>query len=182
MLSEINFFGIFWLIALFGVANMAPVFCINIPFLKCSVDCGKSWRGKRIFGENKTWRGILAATVLGFLFFIIQRQLFIESNFFLRVSLFDYQVVPWFYGFFIGLGAILGDLIKSFFKRRANLAPGHSWIPFDQIDYLIGGMIALEPFYRPDIFAFFLIILFGFVLHLFVKFIGYILKISDKKI
>lgn len=112
---EINIFGIVWLVALFGVANMAPVFCIKIPFLKYSIDYGKSWKGKRIFGDNKTWRGILAASFFGFLFFIIQRQLFIANDFFSRVSLFNYQAIPWFYGFFIGLGAISGDLVKSFF-------------------------------------------------------------------
>lgn len=182
MLVEINFFGIFWLIALLGLANMAPVLCSPVPVLSRPVDFGKAWKGKRIFGDNKTWRGIVAASVFGFLFFIIQRYLFLHTEFFHNVGLFNYGALPWFYGIFIGLGAILGDLIKSFFKRRANIASGHSWVPFDQIDYLIGGMVALLPFYRPDIAVLSFIILFGFVLHLFVKFIGYILKISDKKI
>jgi CDP-2,3-bis-(O-geranylgeranyl)-sn-glycerol synthase len=44
-------------------------------------------------------------------------------------------------GFLLGLGAMAGDAAKSFFKRRLGIAPGHPWIPFDQIDFQIGALL-----------------------------------------
>jgi CDP-2,3-bis-(O-geranylgeranyl)-sn-glycerol synthase len=65
----LKIFGIIWFVALLGVANMAPVFFKKIPILGAPIDNGKTWRGKRIFGDNKTWRGIIAAILIGFLSF-----------------------------------------------------------------------------------------------------------------
>jgi CDP-2,3-bis-(O-geranylgeranyl)-sn-glycerol synthase len=36
------------------------------------------------------------------------------------------------------------DSVKSFFKRRRNVAPGHAWIPADQLDFVMGGLLALS--------------------------------------
>lgn len=174
--------GIIWFIALLGMANMAPVFFGKIPVFNRPVDSGKNWQGKRIFGDHKTWRGIIAAVFVGFLFFILQRYLFAHLDFFKTISIVNYQDLPWFFGALVGGGAIIGDLLKSFFKRRANIKSGQSWVPFDQIDYLFGGLLAGLPFYAPGPIEFASIIIIGFILHLFFKFLGFLLKISDKAI
>jgi CDP-2,3-bis-(O-geranylgeranyl)-sn-glycerol synthase len=44
-------------------------------------------------------------------------------------------------GLVLGLGAVLGDHIKSFIKRRLGYPPGYKWWP-DRIDFAIGGGIA----------------------------------------
>ena len=52
-----------WFFLPAGLANAAPVFASRIPKsekLALPLDFGKSFRGKRIFGENKTFRGLLA--------------------------------------------------------------------------------------------------------------------------
>ncbi|KAA0006124.1 MAG: CDP-archaeol synthase, partial [Thermoplasmata archaeon] len=38
-------------------------------------------------------------------------------------------------------GALLGDIVESFFKRRVGKERGEDWIPFDQVDFLIGALI-----------------------------------------
>jgi len=38
----------------------------------------------------------------------------------------------------ICFGALIGDIIKSFFKRRIGKKRGQDWIPFDQIDFILG--------------------------------------------
>jgi CDP-2,3-bis-(O-geranylgeranyl)-sn-glycerol synthase len=40
--------------------------------------------------------------------------------------------------FSICFGALLGDIIESFFKRRVGRKRGEDWIPFDQIDFILG--------------------------------------------
>ncbi|RMD58557.1 CDP-archaeol synthase, partial [Candidatus Woesearchaeota archaeon] len=48
-------------------------------------------------------------------------------------------------GFALGFGALLGDSVKSFFKRRMGIAPGKPWYIIDQLDYVIGAIIIASP-------------------------------------
>ena len=64
----------FWFFLPAGIANMSPVLASRISWLKSwdtPLDFGKSFRGKPIFGKNKTWRGIvfgtLSAIIVGFI-------------------------------------------------------------------------------------------------------------------
>ena len=43
--------------------------------------------------------------------------------------------------FSLCFGALLGDVIESFFKRRVGKDRGQDWIPFDQLDFLVGALI-----------------------------------------
>jgi CDP-2,3-bis-(O-geranylgeranyl)-sn-glycerol synthase len=47
---------------------------------------------------------------------------------------------PWL-GLRFGLGAMGGDSAKSFVKRRLGIPPGARWIPFDQLDFVIGALL-----------------------------------------
>jgi CDP-2,3-bis-(O-geranylgeranyl)-sn-glycerol synthase len=48
---------------------------------------------------------------------------------------------PWMMlGLRFGLGSMAGDTAKSFVKRRAGIAPGRPWIPWDQIDFVLGAL------------------------------------------
>ena len=38
----------------------------------------------------------------------------------------------------ICFGALFGDIIESFFKRRMGRNRGEDWIPFDQLDFILG--------------------------------------------
>lgn len=38
-----------------------------------------------------------------------------------------------------------GDAAKSFFKRRVHVPPGKPWVPFDQLDFVIGVFALLTP-------------------------------------
>lgn len=53
-------------------------------------------------------------------------------------------------GLAFGLGAMVGDTAKSFCKRRLGMAPGARWIPFDQLDFAIGALVATRPWVRLD--------------------------------
>src|SRR3989338_5984946 len=116
-------FQCFYFIVPAYLANMAPVIIRkNIPWLAIPVDFGKNLGKNRIFGEHKTYRGL----IFGVLFAIIASYLqFLLHNadFFARLELVDYS--NWLLlGFLLGFGAMIGDLAKSFFKRRLNFAPG----------------------------------------------------------
>ncbi len=133
-------------------ANMAPTVAARfgwLKFLDRPVDNGRKFNGQPVFGKNKTWRGlfvgiIAALTIAGFQTFAGQVEFFAE------ISLLDYCQSWFWFGILAGLGAVLGDLLKSFFKRRLAIGSGHSWPIFDQLDFLIGFFAAVFWLVRLD--------------------------------
>lgn len=159
-----------------GVSNMTPVLANKIPGLKhwnTPVDFGHSWGGKRIFGDHKTWRGIVTGTACGTLFGAFLGVTLLSSNY-------TESWLPYF--LFMSFGALAGDAIKSFFKRRANVASGKSWFPFDQTDYIIGGLVFTLPFGVPSLKFVVEILAVYFVLHITVSYLGYRLHLKKDPI
>ena len=172
---------IIWFFLPMGFANMAPVFVKKINFLNIPVDFNKKINEEPILGENKTIRGFFAATILGGAIFLLQKYLF-SFGFFESISLVDYQYIPWFAGLFMAFGAIAGDAVKSFFKRRFKINSGRSWAPFDQIDYVLGGVSFFLYFYVPTLIDIVVLLFVGLILHIIVNVIGYYLGIREQKI
>lgn len=174
--------GSLWLILPFGIANMAPVLFRNIlPSLAKPVDGGIQCMGKPIFGAHKTWRGIIFATVVGGLVYLIQLALYTFYQDIREITVIDYWTIPAWAGFVIGFGAIFGDLIKSFFKRRISVRPGEVWFPFDQIDFLLGGLLATSVF-APLAWQVWIIVLVGGIgLHMLANNIGYWIGIKETR-
>lgn len=146
---------------------MTPVLANKVPGLnqwQTPVDFGKSIGGIRIFGDHKTWRGIVTGTLCGTLAGIVVAQAYLHtSHLFIWVA---YYLV-------LSFGALAGDSIKSFFKRRFGVTSGKSWFPFDQIDYIIGALVFTLPFGIPSL-DYVSAVFFGyFVLHLLITYIGY---------
>lgn len=167
-------------------ANMAPAFAKrfkHLEFLAKPVDFGKQFKGKPIFGSHKTWRGIIMGTATGIVVVWAQRILY-GFNFFQYISFYNYQEINIFFlGFLIGLGALLGDLFFSFLKRRKNIKPGDSWVPFDQIGYILGPFLLVNLFFQKiNLYTWLWIAVFSFFFHFAGNRIGYWLKISDSKI
>jgi len=167
----------FWYIAPAGLANMMPV--LMKPFAKSlakPIDGGRTINGEPVFGTNKTWRGIIVAPLFGLLAFWLQRKLYVIPEM-QTISLINYETAPLWWGAILGFGAILGDLVKSFFKRRFKVSPGKPWFPFDQIDYTIGAMIALAPFYFPGFDVAATVVGLGLGLHILVNIIGRLIRV-----
>tara|TARA_Y100000310_G_scaffold282894_1_gene304475 strand:- start:482 stop:940 length:459 start_codon:yes stop_codon:yes gene_type:complete len=136
------------------------------------------WEKK--LGKNKTWRGIIVAVVFGTLTFLLQKWLF-QFSFFKSISLINYSDFGLLLGFLMGLGAILGDAVASFFKRRDKIKPGESWMPYDQIDFAIGALVLGWFVYVPKAGIAVIILVSSFFLHLIVSRIGYWLGIKKNK-
>lgn len=164
------------------LANSAPVFVKKLDFLNYPVDFNKKINGKRIFGSHKTYRGYFFGTLTAIIVVYFQKQLY-SMPFFNNYSLLDYSVLNFvLIGFLFGFGALFGDSVKSFFKRRVGIKPGHTWFPFDQIDSLFGILLFMAPIYFPKLEYVVLMFAILLILHLSFVFIGYKLGIREKPI
>lgn len=169
-----------------GVANSAPVIAAKIPGLKNfnqPIDFGLKFRGIRVFGDHKTIRGYLAGILISIVLVYIEKLIYMNSEFIQEISYVDYSETNVFiFGFLLGFGALLGDSIKSFFKRRVGIKPGKSWFPFDQIDYILGGLLFISFYVNLPVQVYLYTLIVWFLLHLITVFIGYHLGIRKDPI
>ena len=153
-------------------ANMAPVIVKNIfNNLKFPIDFNKKIKNKPIFGKNKTFRGlifgILFAVIIAYLQF-----LFYNNNLFVNISIVNYS--DWLLiGLLMGFGTIFGDLVESFVKRRMNYESGKSFIPWDQMDFVIGALIFVYPIVKLSLDKIIIILLLSFILHIIANHIAF---------
>lgn len=161
-------------------ANMAPVFVRGIKFLEKPIDAGGRLKGKPLFGKNKTWRGLAAGIAAGMLIFWIQTLLY-EKGIGVSISIIDYSSWCPVFGAVMGLGAILGDMIESFFKRRISIKPGNPWIPFDQVDFMLGALILVSMILVPPWEVWAILLFLTPLLHIATNHTAYYLKIRKKK-
>lgn len=86
-----------------------------------------TFRGHRIFGQNKTYRGLLvmifaSIAITYFYAFLVQRSPAIAS---LNLLTFELHS-PLFYGCLYGIGYVVGELPNSFMKRQLGISEGKS--------------------------------------------------------
>jgi len=116
------------LLTLIIVANGAPIIIGDVLGMRgnCPVDGGLRLRdGHALFGPAKTWRGLVSA----FLFTVPCTLLF---------------GLPIWAGVLISAGAMLGDLLSSFIKRRLAVAPSDQALGLDQVPESLLPLLALQ--------------------------------------
>jgi CDP-2,3-bis-(O-geranylgeranyl)-sn-glycerol synthase len=128
----------FWLIIPAYIANASALLIGGGK----PIDFGKKYKdGKRILGDGKTWRGLIAGTFIGMTagFGLSVAAIYSDMyNFPIKLS--DFTGFPIMIPliFSVCFGALMGDIIESFFKRRIGRKRGEDWIPFDQLDFILG--------------------------------------------
>ncbi|HOT07766.1 MAG: hypothetical protein A4E45_01918 [Methanosaeta sp. PtaB.Bin039] len=157
--------------------NFAALFGGGLP-----LDLGKSFPdGRRVFGNGKTFRGTAAGTLGGVSVGLLQNYLspqlglpaFGEGH-----SLFIVLIG-------LSLGAMMGDLVASFFKRRLGMERGAALFLVDQIDFVLGCWILtyiLAPAWFMENFTYSvmaLVLIITPILHRLSNIIGY--RIGAKK-
>jgi CDP-2,3-bis-(O-geranylgeranyl)-sn-glycerol synthase len=151
MMQAHDVLQVLWLFVPAYLANMSPVF-VQGRFVRFAgpMDGGHSFRGKRILGDHKTWRGLIAGVVVGVATYELQRVLH-GAGIAPGLPLLDYAEHPLLPGLLMGLGTGVGDAVKSFFKRRVDIAPGASWPVFDQLDFFAGAYAFVSLVHMPPI-------------------------------
>jgi CDP-2,3-bis-(O-geranylgeranyl)-sn-glycerol synthase len=164
-----------WFILPAYIANAFPVIFGG----GLAIDMGKKLPdGKPIFGSHKTFRGFIAGLLAGVLTSVIQTillQSYPSSDFTLSLP-FQFNVLI---GSMIALGALVGDLIHSFVKRRMGLVEGSPLPVADQLDFVVGAILfSLLVSASPHPLTIVIIVLITPPIHLSANFIAYLLGVK----
>jgi len=152
---------------------MAPAYAANMapPFVRY----WKGWNrpiSRRRLGTHKTvlgfGLGVLAAVTATF----IQSRLAWDG----ALGAYEHWATL---GLRFGVGAMAGDVVKSLVKRRAGIAPGEPWIPWDQVDFVLGALALVWGAVALSWVDLLIILLLSVAGHVLVNHLGYWLGIRD---
>jgi CDP-2,3-bis-(O-geranylgeranyl)-sn-glycerol synthase len=159
-----------------------PAYCANaVPMILGGgrpIDFGKIFLdGKPILGSHKTLRGFFSGlavgTLVGFLQTLIFQHILFQYN-----AQFRYTVLL---GFTLSLGALVGDLVESFIKRRLDILPGNSFPIADQLDFVAGALLfSLPVSLLPSLLTILIILVVTPFIHLLTNLFASLLGIKKK--
>jgi len=166
-----------------GVLNLMFIRSSLFPSLRAPMDCGLAWPdGVRLFGPNKTWKGLLGCvffTALSMIVFCMAIGSALES-----LTIYSGQGTgswpAWaLEGALLGLAYIVFELPNSLVKRRVGIGAGQNGsgrtgILFrlvDQVDSILGCSLVLLAYNQITGADVALLLLFGAGIHWAVSFV-----------
>ncbi len=149
------------------LANMAP------PLAKGFKLPGESPIAPTLLGTHKTYRGLAVGMVGGLVGAGMLRALGWEW--------FGAQtwVVALSAGALIGLAAMVGDALKSGVKRAVGVKAGQPFVPWDQIDFILGSSLVMVPLGIVDWTMVVIALVITPLLHLLVNIGAYLLGLKE---
>ncbi len=161
-------------------------FCMKYDWLrslKKPLDFGKKYKGKRIFGDHKTFRGFFINVVFCIIGAAVQAGLQTTGSIPSWLILLDYGAYWPLLGLLLGIGMTAGELPNSFLKRKLDISPGGKkgglygifFFLFDQVDLTIGIWICIFFLVKPSLWFVLCSFILTFLLHITVSSVGYLL-------
>ncbi len=179
------------------------------------IDGGRYFRdGRRILGDHKTWNGLKGPLYIGipisFLIFLLFNVLWIpieeiiteatvqgQYDLYNNIEIFEYYFKGGEFpiNFLVliirivlaSYGAVIGDLLGSFLKRRFDIKSGEPFWILDQLDFAllallfvsIPGFFAPNLFLLPDIFIIIFLIILTPAVSIIANTVAYLIGLKD---
>ena len=169
-----------------GILNMIWCKANFLKPLQKPIDFSKKFKdGKRIFGDNKTWKGFLGYILLNSLSMLALGFLFNACNWndfsYIWQNHANEPIFNLWCGALIGLAYAAFELPNSFLKRRLDIKPGktaNGWkrvlfVILDQADSIFGICLVVCLFYHMSVPFYFLYILIGTTTHIILNMLLY---------
>lgn len=154
-----------WFILPAYVANATPVVLGGGR----PIDANKKFTdGRPIFGSGKTVQGFIAGLAAGTFIGLLQGIAEGTLSHFLAL------------GFLLALGALLGDLLGSFIKRRLGIERGGAAPGLDQLSFVVVALLAASPLDLPSWEIVLTILIITLPIHLATNFGGYKLGLKSR--
>jgi len=163
-----------------GAAVMhAPVLTFDLfKPLKRPLDLGATFRARRLFGDNKTWRGALFMTS-GVV--VAAALLSLWPWYWHKLPDGIQDAGPWIYGVLLGLSVVVGELPNSFLKRQLGIQPGAQRRDalgiaisiFDQADFVLVAWLFLLPLWTMSVVQAVIVFAVVAAVHMVINVIGY---------
>lgn len=132
-----------------------------------ALDFGKIFYDNRpILGTHKTFRGFFVGLIIGTL--IGFGESFVFTN---------YDPIL---GLVLSLGALMGDAVGAFLKRRLGIPPGALLPIVDQIDFVLGALLLSFLVKPPTLALASVIIIITIPIHLLTNLLAYLARIKKK--
>ena len=194
------FFG---LVPSFLTNAMMPLVA-NFKWIKrYPMDGGRMHKdGQRILGEGKSWNGFIGGTIVGFILSVLLSsqiypwiaavtienfadgesvlQFVTEDNILFFVESTKNPVMFYLGQFLLCLGAPVGDVIGSYYKRRKNHKRGEVFLFWDQNDFIICSILIALPFFPLEYYYIIFLLLITPLITLTANFLGY--QIGKKEV
>jgi CDP-2,3-bis-(O-geranylgeranyl)-sn-glycerol synthase len=144
------------------------------------IDSGRTHRdGRRLLGDGKTWRGFILGVATGIVVGLLQIWVRQMAGWPVLPALTVLVVI------LLATGALLGDLVKSYFKRRLGRERGAPWLIADQYDLVAGAFTLVLLFDYPWFIStvtlpiLVIILIITPILHKTVNVIGYLIRVKE---
>ncbi|MFC7176717.1 CDP-2,3-bis-(O-geranylgeranyl)-sn-glycerol synthase [Halosegnis marinus] len=98
------------------------------------IDGGRTYDGKRLLGDGKTWRGTAGGTLAGVLVAVAAN---LAAPAVETATGLDLPSFPLHAAVALAFGAMLGDVLASLLKRRTGRRRGASFPLLDQLDFVV---------------------------------------------
>lgn len=173
-----------------GVAHVAWLRSAWSRPFAAPIDGAATWRGHRIFGANKTWRGLMVMPLAAALGFGLAAQWrdylpgWLAAGIWIRPAS-ELALA----GLLCGLAFMLAELSNSLLKRQLGIVPGQEarhpllrgcCLLIDRTDSTLGALVALRLMLPLPAMAWFWVPLFGISLHWAFSYAMYLLKLKPR--
>ena len=144
-----------------GIIHSAVIKAELFPALaRIPLDRKKTFRHRRIFGENKSLRGAIVMPLATIICTLLQAALASQFEWARDLGFVDFhRISPVLWGALLGVGYVVGELPNSFLKRQLDVPPGAPapgiagaffWL-LDQVDSLLGILLFLGMVWVPPL-------------------------------
>jgi len=161
-----------WFVIPAYAANSFPVLMKG----KLPLDFRKSYKGKRILGDGKTFEGTIGGILFGFFLGTLQvlYQSQIPASWNLNLIQMTFPIV-----ILMVLGTLAGQFISSFLKRRIGLERGAPLLIVDQLDFLVTALLFTALVFVPDTFIIVVLFIATPIIHWISNVFGYVIKFKQ---
>lgn len=178
-------------VILAGILNMVWV---KLPYLSSwakPMDNNKYFvDGKRILGDNKTWKGFIGMIIFAIISTIIWGLVcynlqYLNAHNYLYRNIDNSLIYNTGIGFFLGLAYAVFELPNSFLKRRMSIIPGKTssglksvfFVLLDQADSIFGCVLVICVVYKMSFQLYIAYVCLGALTHIVINMLLYLAKL-----